>query len=122
MDDFSAYLLEKEGKHTFQMNEGFFVWKQLHQHNELWVCFLYLKPEHRRGIAFANFATQLRALGEVLKCKQIVADIDIRNNDTEKTLNVFFKLGMKISHIEDNHRMWLYYPLINNSNEEVSNG
>jgi hypothetical protein len=120
--DFANYLWEKEGKHTFNMGEGFFVWKVLPEFNEFWVCFLYIKPEYRCGLAFVNAMTQIKAMGEVYNCKQIVADIDIRNNGSDEVLSIFLKRGMKVGKIEDNCRIWLYYPLINNSNEEVSHG
>lgn len=122
MDDFSAYLYEKEGKHTFKMEEGFFVWKHLPEFKEFWVCFLYIRPEYRCGLAFVNAMTQIRAMGEVYNCKQIIADIDIRNNGASEALSIFLKRGMKVGRIEDNNRIWLYYPLINNNSEEVSNG
>ena len=130
--DFADYLLEKEGKLTTQTEEGFYVWKYLPHSNEFWVCFIYIKPEHRCGKAFRKMMEQITDLALGIGAKQIIADVDYRNNGSEHSLQIFFKMGMKIGDIRDNRTIWLYHPLlanplidstiINNKDTEVSNG
>lgn len=130
--DFAEYLLEKEGKLTTRTEEGFFVWKYLAESNEFWVCFVFIKPQHRCGKAFKVMMEQIKDLAEGIGAKQIIADIDYRNNGSEYVLQLFMKRGMKIGDIRENKTIWLYYPLIsnpllqntiiNNKDTEVSNG
>jgi hypothetical protein len=116
---FAQYLDEKEGKTTIFTEEGFFVSKILPEHQEFWVCYIFIKPEHRRSGAFKSMMDTIKYMAEVANCKQIIADVDTHHANCEESLKVLIKRGMKIGAIRDNRWIWLYYPLINKTNIQI---
>ena len=96
MNNYAAYIKERENKEIIFNELGFLTYKITEK--ECFLADMFIQKESRGSHAVSWFISQLEAKAKQAGCDQITATIDLRDQGANRTLRASQKLDFKIIH------------------------
>lgn len=95
MNNYAAYLKERENKYILENEHGFIVYQVVG--TDCFLAEMFIIKSHRHTGLFEKMISELREIAELNKCATITATIDLRDKGANRNLRASQKVNFTIT-------------------------
>lgn len=110
LDQFEAYILERENAVLLKHEHGFAIYKDL-THEYGYLQDVFVQSEHRQSGIGKQLLEQAKLQATTSMKIALVTSTDVTANNAETSIVSILKCGFKVLSIENNKVIWYIMPL-----------